>query len=353
MTSKPNSVCALRLSALGDCVNVFGMLGAISREDPRAQLLWILDRRFAPLFRDSEGTDIIPMLPVDFSGGVFKAFWHIKNQLKGRRFDCLLDLQTSIKASACALAVPAKVKFGYDRERGREGQFLFINRKVPSPANPHVVAGYMAFARAAGYGDLQPKWDFRLSDEELAPYLKLSEQDPVFTICPASAKTQKNWNADGYARMADYAVKNGYRVVLAGSPNETEMTLCAQIASRAGCKCLNLCGQTNLRQLCALLCASSLALCPDSACMHICSAVNTPVIGLFAVHDPRRVGSWKFPDLWVSVYKDLAREECGQGHIPWRYRVRNEHAMDRISTEMVKDAFDYALDHYAPNPDDY
>ena len=136
MTSKPNSVCALRLSALGDCVNVFGMLGAISREDPRAQLLWILDRRFAPLFRDSEGTDIIPMLPVDFSGGVFKAFWHIKNQLKGRRFDCLLDLQTSIKASACALAVPAKVKFGYDRERGREGQFLFINRKVPSPANP-------------------------------------------------------------------------------------------------------------------------------------------------------------------------------------------------------------------------
>ncbi|MGN0909496.1 MAG: glycosyltransferase family 9 protein, partial [Succinivibrio sp.] len=124
--------------------------------------------------------------------------------------------------------------------------------------------------------------------------------------------------------------------------------LCERISALASCQCGNLCGRTSLRQLAALLSCSSLVLAPDSACMHIASAVNTPVIGLFAVHNPARVGSWKYPDLWVSAYRDLAKAELKGRHVPWRYRVRDEHAMSHITIDAVKEAFDTAMDHYAP-----
>ena len=204
-TSNRKSACVLRLTALGDCVNCFGMLCAMRAEEPDADLRWVIDKRFAPLFRDEGGRDIIPMVPLDFSRGILSAIGQARRALSGARFDSLLDMQTSLKASLVSLAVRADRRFGYDSERSREGQCLFVGRKVPSPANPHVLAGFMAFAKAAGFGDLQPRWDFRLSEKELAPYLALSSEKPLFTIAPASAKPQKNWSPEGYAALADYA----------------------------------------------------------------------------------------------------------------------------------------------------
>jgi heptosyltransferase I len=346
--SNSKSACVLRLTALGDCVNCFGMLCAMRAADPDADLQWIIDRRFAPLFRDADGRDIIPMVPLDFSHGIARAMLQARSALRGRRFDFLLDMQTSLKASLISLAVRARDRLGYDSERSREGQFMFVSRKVPSPANPHVLAGFMAFAREAGFGDLQPRWDFRLSEKELAPYLALSSEKPLFTIAPASARAQKNWSPEGYAALADYAAEHGFKVVLAGSKAKMDSGLCEAIQKLAHCQCQNLCGKTSLRQLAALLACSSLALAPDSASMHIASAVNTPVIGLFAVHNPARVGSWKYPDLWVSAYRDLAKAELKGRHVPWRYRVRDEHAMSHITIDAVKEAFDTAMDHYAP-----
>ncbi|MGN0909201.1 MAG: glycosyltransferase family 9 protein, partial [Succinivibrio sp.] len=231
MTARDSkSACVLRLTALGDCVNCFGMLCAMKAAEPEARLEWIIDQRFAPLFRDAKGNDIIPMVPLDFSRGVARAVLQARKALSGFRFDALLDMQTSLKASLVSLAVRAGERFGYDAERSREGQFMFINRKVPSPPNPHVLAGFMAFAKAAGFGDLQPRWDFRISPEEAAPYLALSSDRPLFTIAPASAKPQKNWSPEGYAALADYASGHGFKVVLAGSRSKADLMLCERIS---------------------------------------------------------------------------------------------------------------------------
>ncbi len=324
-------------------------MGAIAKKEPQVAITWVIDKRFAPLFRNDCGKDLIPMIPVDFKQGTIKACLELKKELQGQSFDVLLNMQTSLKSSLCSLAIKAPKKLGYDKERSREGQFLFINKKVPSPANPHVLAGFMAFARCAGFDDINPYWDFKLSAKELAPYEELSKNNKLFVIAPASAKAQKNWTSEGYAAIADYAYENGFKIVLAGSPSEKEMALCDEIAMKTHCECLNLCGKTSLRALAALLSCAALVLSPDSASMHLSSAVGTPVIGLFAVHDPRRVGSWRYPDLWVSVYKELAKKECGaNAHIPWRYRVRDEKAMTHISIDMVKEAFDLALERHCP-----
>ena len=353
MIKQISSICVLRLSALGDCINAFGMLCALKKANPELSLLWILDKRFAPLFRSEDGQDLIPMLPVDFSHGIIKAVKDLRAKLSHQSFDILLNMQTSLKSSLCSLVIKAHCKYGYDKERSREGQCFFINKRVVSPKNPHVLAGFMAFASQAGLGDLKPSWDFKLSANELAHFRKMSSNEKLFVIAPASAKAQKNWTAEGYASLADHAANCGLKTILVGSNAPSEQKLCAEIMERAHTACINLCGKTSLRSLAALLSQSSVVLSPDSASMHLASALQIPVIGLFAVHDPKRVGSWNYPQLQVSVYDSLASKECKTNSIPWRYRVKDEKAMTHIGVIDVIKAFDHALELSMHNKENY
>lgn len=347
--AKPESVCILRLSALGDCINAFGMIGAIKEQYPDVSLSFVIDKRFASLFVDEQGKDLIPMLRADFKGRGLKAACDLKKELKPhmqalgiKRFDALLNMQTSIKASLCSFMIKAQDKYGYDKERAREGHSLFINHEVKSPSNPHVLAGFMAFAEAAGLKVDKPVWDFKLDPYLIDKVSCLISHEKIFAICPCSAKAQKNWSIDGYAQMALYAHEKGLQPVLLGGNGIIEKQTCESIAKICPAA-FNLCGKTNLRELAAMLSISKLVLSPDSGPMHLAQAVGTPVIGLFAVHDDKRVGPWNFSELNVSVYHELAKKELGDKPIPWRYRVRDENAMQHITLDMVKAAFDKAL----------
>ena len=80
--------------------------------------------------------------------------------------------------------------------------------------------------------------------------------------------------------------------------------------------------------------------------MHLASAQNIPVIGLFAIHNPNRVGAYNFRDIEVSVYEQEAAKELKEDNVSWRYRVKNENAMKNISISDVKKAFDLAVSKY-------
>lgn len=343
--STAQSICVLRLSALGDCINAFGLIGALKKQYPELELSWVIDKRFASLFCNEQGKDLIAMHKVDFKGRGLKTVLDLKKELSYIHFDSLLNMQTSIKASLCSLAIKAQDKYGYDKERSREGQSFFINHPVPSPENPHVLSGFLSFAQSCNLPVEKPYWDFQLDPYLIEKMRCLIGHEKIMALSPCSANASKNWTIDGNIALANYAYEHGMQVVLIGGPAAIEMQSCQDIAAQCP-HCINLCGKTTLRELAALLSISKLVLAPDSGGMHLASALNTPVIGLFARHNDKRVGPWNFMDLNVSVYETLAREELKDKAIPWRYRVKQEKAMERISIDMVKQAFDQALSTY-------
>ena len=344
--SHKQRIAVLRLSALGDCINAFGFIGGLKRAHPRHKISWIIDARFASLFYNHDKDPLVPLYPLDFKGQGLRALLGLRQELAHKQFDCLLNLQTSIKASLASTCIHAKVKYGYDADRAREGQRFFIDKAVPSPQNPHVLAGFLAFARAAGLGEVEPYWDFALQDNERDYAKSYFEHDKIFLIAPSSAKAQKNWTLEGYTALGRYAIAKGFTVGLLGGIARNESALCAAIAQKLGPSCVNLCGRTSLRELLAVVSIGSLVLAPDSGTMHLASALHTPVIGMFAVHDEKRVGPWNYPDLCVSVYQQLAQKELHGRPIPWRYRVRDPHAMEHISIAAVMEKFDYACEKY-------
>ncbi len=340
------NICVLRLSALGDCINTFAFIKGLLESNKDLNIEWVIDKRFAPLFRDEHGNDLIKMHALDIKGRGYKSYFDLKRSLNNKKYDALLNIQTSLKASLLSLAIKAPIKVGYDKKRQREGQSLFVNKNAIESNDLHVVSGFLGFSKALGF-DVTPSYDLSLSNSEIEKAKELlTTNKKIFLLSPCSAKEQKNWNNEGYISICKFMQSKGYCVLLVGSSSQKELDTCSLIEnaiSKDG-ECINACGKTNLRTLACLCKLSDIALCPDSGTMHLCSFLNTDVVGLFAVHSEKRVGPYRHMQYCVSVYDELAFYELKTKDIPWRYRVKDERAMDHIKVLDVQNMLEKIID---------
>lgn len=333
----PENICLLRLSALGDCCHAVALVQAIQRQWPRAHITWITGKIEAQLLQQLPDIEVIVF---DKQAGL-RGYVDIWQKLRGRRFDALLHMQAAMRASLLSLGLRARYRLGLPRDRAKDGQWLFTSHKVTA-LGEHVVDGFMGFGKALGLTDLQPRWQFPLQQEALAWARQYLGERPLLLICPASSKSYKNWTAEGYAALADHAHRQGMKVMLIGSPAPTERELAARIATLTDSIDENLVGKTSLPQLLALISLADLVLAPDTGPAHMATMVGTPVIGLYAHHNPRRTGPYLHRAYVVSAYEQALLAETGKSAAqqPWRTRVKNPDAMRLITPEMVIARFD-------------
>ncbi|MGL4204664.1 MAG: glycosyltransferase family 9 protein [Aeromonadaceae bacterium] len=338
-SSPPKELCLLRLSAIGDCVHAVALVQAIQRQWPETRITWIMGKVEAGLLGDLPGIEVIPF---DKKQG-WRAYLQVWRRLRGRRFDALLHMQSALRASLLSLGIRARYRLGFDKERAGDGQSWFTNHKVTSPASPHVLDGFMAFAQELGVQELTPSWHIPTSsaDDEWASQ-HLDKHSPTLLIAPAASKAFKNWTAAGYAALADHAAERGYQVLLCGGPSTLEKNLAQEILSRCQHKPGNLIGQTSLKQLMALIKQAQLVLAPDTGPTHMATAAGVPVIGLYAHHNPERTGPYHCRDYVVSVYAPMIEAKLGKpvAQLPWRSRLKDDNAMQQITPERVIAQFD-------------
>jgi heptosyltransferase I len=91
----------------------------------------------------------------------------------------------------------------------------------------------------------------------------------------------------------------------------------------------------------ALIQAADLVIAPDTGPAHMANATNTPVIGLYAHHNPKRTGPYQFLPYVVSVYEEALAAELGERseQRSWRTRVKDKQAMNRIHSQQVIEMF--------------
>src|SRR6202030_4110783 len=91
----------------------------------------------------------------------------LRANLRGRRFDLLLDLQLSFRASLVSTLIHAPIKLGFDRARARELQWWFTNARIAPAVKEHVLDSFMGFVRACGIDPAAPRWDIELPADAL------------------------------------------------------------------------------------------------------------------------------------------------------------------------------------------
>ncbi|MGA9853530.1 MAG: glycosyltransferase family 9 protein [Gammaproteobacteria bacterium] len=335
----PASVCILRLSAVGDVCHTLPVVRSLQAGWPKTHFTWIIGKPEASLMGDIPGIEFIIF---DKSKGL-AAYRELHRTLRSRHFDLLLHMQMSLRASlASAFAVRAPVKLGFDRQRAHDWQWLFTNRRIPHKPRQHVMDSFFGFAEACGVTQRVLRWDIPVPEEAQAfAREQIPDNTSALVISPcanARFRNFRNWRAEHYAAVADYANdKHGLRVLLSGSPSSVEQEYGARIETAARSKPLNLIGRTNLKQLLALLARATVLISPDSGPVHMATAIGTPVIGLYASTNPDRAGPYLSQRWRVNHYPDALREFNQQepDAAPWGTRVRDPGAMELISVADV------------------
>lgn len=319
-------IAVVRLSALGDVCHAVAVVQALMRCHPSAQITWITAPLEAKLVRMVAGVNVIEY---DKKTG-FSGMFALRAALKHITFDALLHLQWSSRSSVLMRMVKAKRRIGFSLSRSREKQNWFVNELAPEPRGLHVLDSFLSIASVLGVTDVRFPCELNLPDDTF------DLPRPYVVVNPCGSKIEKNWTLEGNRAVVQRLLEKGYTPVLTGGPSALEVDFSKQIEADMG-GVVNLVGQTSVEAMCRLIQGAHLVVSPDTGPAHIATLVGTPVLGLYALSNPKRTGPYQDIDKVVSVYESLAEKEYGKpvSQLPWASTVHDPKAMQHIRIEDV------------------
>ena len=331
------NIVLVRFSALGDVTLVVPAVRNLQRTFPNATITWITSPLAYSLLQGLPGVKF-EVFEKPKTLADYRAFYRA---FRTRTFDVVLAMQASLRINLLYPALHAPVKIGFDRTRAREGQWLFCNRAIPF-ADSHLLYSFMSFTEQIGATGETITWGLPIGAAE-----KSWAQDqlkhlprPIIAIHPVASKMERTWLFERYAEVMQNAAQKWHgSFVLTGGSAPSEMDFCARLSSNAPPNTLNLCGRTTPKQLAALLGQADVLLAPDTGPVHIATAMQTPVVGLYAVAPPSLSGPYDRQEFIVSRYSEAVRKFLNKDpqHIKWNTRVHHPEAMALIqATDVVQ-----------------
>ncbi len=327
----PHSICLLRLSALGDVTHVLPLARTLRRAWPDVALTWVIGKGEQKLL---DGLPGVEFLVYDKKTGL-AGMRALKRELRGRRFDALLQMQVAARANLLSAFLPAQRRIGYDRSRSKDLHGLFINERIPDRPGIHVLDAIGSFCEPLGLKQTETVWEMPVPDaaREWARAQWPDDGVPTLAISPCSSHALRNWRPERYAAVADHAVARGWRVVLLGGRSALERDTSDAILAAMTAPALDLVGKDTLKQLPALLERADLLMTPDSGPMHIANAMGTKVLGLHAASNPRRSGPYSDIRFCADRYDDAARKYLGKpsSELRWGTKIEHDGVMDLVT----------------------
>ncbi len=334
----PESLCIVRLSAIGDCCHTLPVLRTLQAVWPATRLTWIIGRTEHGLLQDTDGIEFVTFDKTT----PWASLARLRRTLAGRRFPLLLHMHASMRANWASLMVRADRRIGFDRPRARDYQRWFTTEQIEARPAEHVIDGLFGFLEHLGIRERVMRWDIPVSDADRAfASARTAAGRPVVLISPCSSqrfRNYRNWRVERWVELVQRLVREfGAQVLVTGGRTAVEREYGQSIAAAVPDAVTNLVGATTLKQLLALIDAADLVLCPDSGPAHMATAVGTPIVGLYATSNRHRTGPYLSQERVVDRYPEAVQREFGVpvSELRWGARVRDPAAMDLITVDDV------------------
>lgn len=341
LENPPLSVAVVRMSAIGDVVHAMPVVASLREAWPHATLDWVIQPGPRRLVAPHPDVDEFLLFRRD---RILRGPWEFRRRVDGRRWDLVLVLQPYLKAGVAAALMRADVKLGWDRGRSRDLHGLFVTHRIAPRGHAHVQDRNFEFLEHLGVPVVR-RWDFAFGPAERAAQREFFERldRPALAVALRTTRPDKDWIPERYARVLEIARReHGLRPVLVGSGDPAERAVAERVTRLSRVRPVNALGN-DLRRLAWLLDGAALALSPDSAPLHIASALGTPVIGLYGCTDPRRAGPYRleFRDLVVNRYP-----RAGESRDRPPVREYRAGRMERITVDDVAEKLALAAARY-------
>ena len=351
----PANILVVKPSSLGDVVHTLPVVSELRRHFPAARISWLVNASLVDIARTSPYVDEIIPFDRERWRGVFgvaldaMGFAGVCGDLRGRRFDLVMDLQGLFRSGFLTRITNAPVRLGF--LNARELGHVFYNARVmPPKATMHAVDRYLATLKRIGIAPGEPDFAMRInpralvSVEGMLAAFRDRAEGPLLVISPFTRWPTKEWPMEHYAAVVSEARRRwDCRVVISASAaDEARASGLAAMAPDA----VNLAGRTDLAAAIALLSKGDVIVTGDSGPMHIADALGVPMVAIFGPTDPDRTGPYRQRDAVVRVAVDCAPcldRQCAKEHECMR-AVTPEMVLDKIKPRLEKRACELSCD---------
>ena len=290
-------VLFLRTDRLGETILNIPAVASLKAALPGCTLTFMVRSELGPLFEGAPWADRVLPYP-DSGGGWLARAWRLARLLRRQRFDLAIvsNPKKELHLAVWLAGIPRRV--GYDRKWGG----LLTHRLPDGKAvrRLHEVDFNLELVRTLELPTEVPhRWlpAFDRERTEVRQRLgrhRVKAEEDVIVLHPWASTPRKQWPLERFQALIHRLRRDGHaRLVLVGGAEERSR---AQALLGDGQDVINFVGELTLRELAALLEASSLLVSNDSGPVHLAAAVGTATLVLFGLAatpgGPQRWGPW-------------------------------------------------------------
>lgn len=324
---------------LGDVVLTTSAVALLKEQYPQAKITIMVRPMAADIVRNHPAIDEVIVYAYKSKQTSFAETWRFAQGLRARKFDIMISIDSKVRSGMLAFlaGIPERIGY-YDQER----KVSFFTKQlftklisVTHDANlTHQSKTYQAVVRgitgqtAVYKPQIAPSTDeYRQKAEALLQALPAGEKN--IALCVKGTFALKNWPQEYFAELVDrLAAKYEARFYIIGAPEDKEYA--AQVIAKAVTPIANLCGQTNLLELVALLEKTDLFISVDTGAMHIGATTNIPLVAIFGCTAARR---WSpLSERVVLLSRNLSCCPCSvrEHECPYEHRCVREIGVDVV-----------------------
>lgn len=277
-------IAVLRANALGDYIFSLPALTALRETYPRAEIVYLgqpwhqtfLENRPGPIDRvitipKSQG--VFDMQPYD-SKQILKVFF---TEMQRENFDIAIQLHGGGKHSNPFV--------------NNLGARLTIGAKTDDADQTDLWIPYIYYQRetlrlleivslvGAKTAHISPVLHINQKDVDEAKMALGESKQPYVILHPGASDPRRRWSAKRFARIGNYLVQKGFKILVTGSGNEKEVVENVLSSMREPAE--NFYEKVSLNGLLGLISLAELLISNDTGPLHVAEAVSTKSLGLF------------------------------------------------------------------------
>ncbi len=312
----PKHILVLRLDHLGDLLFSRPTLEALRLAYPKARITLMLSPMTAEIMRLDPAIDdlLIWEAPWFSRGGqaVRQAgYWGLIKALRGLNLDLSLDLRGDLRHHILLSLAKVKCRAGHTITGGR----FLLHQPVVLRPGVHEVERNLDVLRSLGHKAQPVSYPpLALTREELDQGRQTWGKAKYRVVIHAGAgDPRKCWPGDYFHQLLEGLSQRGCAMVLVGSAKE-KAGIDTLAAGHGDIKTLrNLCGQTSLRGLAALITNAHLFIGHDSGPAHMAVTQGINTIMLWSqTNAPEEWGPWGEQARAVVIQKDAVEATVAQ-----------------------------------------
>ncbi len=160
---------------------------------------------------------------------------------------------------------------------------------------------------------------------------------PYAVIFPGSGQTYKIWPPERFAAIGDMLASRGYSLVICGGKGDKDLVQKVIAASATPALWTNLCGQTDVATLTAIISRAALYFGSDTGALHLAVAVGTPTVAIIGSGSIRRFFPYGDPAKNRAVYDPTYPDQNGDWGDPVPLPASGIHpSITNVTVEMAE-----------------